>query len=637
MSNLQAKDLKRSKYRLLGLVGQGQFGRVYCASHRKTGHLFALKELNRDRFPTHQFLRELRFLLSLQHPNLVTCHALEQTATGRYLVMDYCEGGTLRNLIEHDTQLHPDYALKLVADILAGLAHAHSRGIVHCDIKPENILLTMQPQGWIARISDFGIARLYQEIGTEEGTATGSPAYMAPERFYGQYSYASDLYAVGVVLYELLIGQRPFSGVPNELMSAHLNRPVKIPDHVPAPLRSILLTALQKLQARRFRSATEMLAAVHSVRAALQSELNANWTGVGLLQAAEPLPVCLCHSLQQENLPVPIAQLLSVAATRSFTHAEFVRQTQARSATNPVNFLQLHRVSGDRVSAQSYNSETLTFTSPLQSVRLPAPVRSIAFCPQGCIAQTDRSLYLLPLDRFGPRSDSFQSADAPAVIAEFSHDFTWVIAPSGQWLATAEGQPDRSQRTVNLWNLRRDRLSTTQFNLGAIDHAFQLLPLDPRHLAVACHQVDRTSSECIGVTLRIFTRRGRAVGVFSLPLLLRSVRLGLAPYQLLALEAGDRPSVLLITLKPLRVQRLSIEIAPMLFATASWGYVLMAADGQIALLDQYGQGIGRIAGPADPTAIACLDPCGLLIATWNSEQGCLHTIDLRLLDLDLVF
>jgi serine/threonine-protein kinase len=640
VSNLLAKELKRSKYRLLGLVGQGQFGRVYCASHRKTGHLFALKELNRDRFPTHKFLRELRFLLSLQHPNIVTCHALEHTSTGRYLVMDYCEGGTLRNLIENDTRLRPVYALKLVADILAGLAHAHSRGIVHCDIKPENILLTLQPQGWIARISDFGIARLYQEIGTGEGNATGSPAYMAPERFYGQYSYASDLYAVGIILYELLVGHRPFSGVPNELMSAHLNRPVKIPDQVPAPLRSILLTALQKLQARRFRSATEMLNAVQTVRASLQSELNANWTGVSLLQAAEPLPVCPYHSLQQEQFQAAIAQLFSVVATQPLTQTEFARQTQARSSANPVNLpqAQLYRVSDDRISWQSYNPDTLalTPTSLLHSVRLPAPVRSIALCSQGGIAQTDRSLYLLSRDLVYPQAVSSGSASVPALVAEFSYDFTWAIAASGEWLVTAEAQPDRIQQTVSLWNLRSASLSTC--SLGAIDHAFQLLPLDARHLAVACHQANaQDSSEFTGVTLRLFTRRGRAIGAFSLPIPLRSVRLGLAPYQLLALESGDRPSVLLITLKPLRIQRLSVEIAPVLFATASWGYVLMAADGQIALLDQYGQEIGRIAGPAGPTAIASLPPCGLLIATWNGQQGCLHTIDLRLLDLDLVF
>lgn len=98
--HLDESALQHSKYRILKLVGQGQFGRVFCAIHRETGRLFALKELDRQLLSTHKFLRELRFLLSLQHPNIVTSQALEYSQTGRYLVMDYCEGGTLRNLMQ---------------------------------------------------------------------------------------------------------------------------------------------------------------------------------------------------------------------------------------------------------------------------------------------------------------------------------------------------------------------------------------------------------------------------------------------------------------------------------------------------------------------------------------------------------
>ena len=105
MPHTMNSKVKRSKYRILGLVGQGQFGRVFCGCHRKTGKIVALKDLDQYRFPTNKFLRELRFLLSLQHPNIVTCHALEHTPTGRYLVMDYCEGGTLRTLMEYER--HP--------------------------------------------------------------------------------------------------------------------------------------------------------------------------------------------------------------------------------------------------------------------------------------------------------------------------------------------------------------------------------------------------------------------------------------------------------------------------------------------------------------------------------------------------
>ncbi|MBD2327458.1 serine/threonine-protein kinase [Alkalinema sp. FACHB-956] len=262
-----ATQKKSSKYRLLGLIGRGQFGRVHCAMHRSTGQLVALKELDPIRFPTHQFLRELRFLLTLHHPNIVTCWACEHSPTGRYLVMDYCEGGTLRNLLDAYGALPPILAFSIVQDILAGLAHAHSCGIIHCDIKPENILLHLHHQGWTARLSDFGIARLSQEFTCHSGL-TGSPAYMAPERFYGQQSMTVDTYAVGILLYEMLVGDRPFRGTPGELMAAHFSQPIVLPAQIPENLQTFLRKALAKLQAQRFQSAGDMLSALQHIQQA---------------------------------------------------------------------------------------------------------------------------------------------------------------------------------------------------------------------------------------------------------------------------------------------------------------------------------------------------------------------------------
>lgn len=247
-----------TNYRIIKLVGQGQYGRVFCAVD-KSGKLVALKELDRNRFPTNKFLRELYFLSSLQHPNLINFLGLEHTKTGRYIVTDFCEGGTLRNLMQSEA-LCLVHGLKLIADVLAGLDYAHKRGIVHCDLKPENILLSMNSTDWIARISDFGVAKIINEsTDMQQGVCTGSPAYMAPERFYGNYSPASDLYAIGVIIFELAVGYRPFSGLPGELMSAHLNQPLEIPNTVSYLLRSVISTAMQKLPNHRFASAAKML------------------------------------------------------------------------------------------------------------------------------------------------------------------------------------------------------------------------------------------------------------------------------------------------------------------------------------------------------------------------------------------
>lgn len=263
LSNLYRQVQPESKYCILELVGQGQFGQVFRATHKISGQVVALKELEKNRFPTANFLRELHFLISFQHPNVVTFQGLEHTSSGRYLVMDYCEGGSLRNLMKLEGKLSLALSLKLIVDILAGLEHIHSCKIVHRDIKPENILLCRDTTDWIARIADFGMSRIGNELcADKQDDCAGSPAYMAPERFYGQYSPASDLYAVGVLLFELVVGLRPFSGLPGELLAAHINQAVVIPGTVPFLLRSTITKAMQKLPSHRFKSATEMLKSV---------------------------------------------------------------------------------------------------------------------------------------------------------------------------------------------------------------------------------------------------------------------------------------------------------------------------------------------------------------------------------------
>jgi serine/threonine-protein kinase len=665
VSNFLAQELKRSKYRLLGLVGQGQFGRVYCAIHRKTGRLVALKELDKHRFPTHKFLRELRFLLSLQHLNIVTCHALEHTSTGRYLVMDYCEGGTLRNLMEEDVRLHPAQCLKLVANVLSGLAHAHDRGIIHCDIKPENILLTLQPDGWTARVSDFGIARLSQELQKGESGNTGSPAYMAPERFYGQHFHSSDLYAVGILLYELLVGSRPFSGDPATLMAAHLNLPVKIPASISEPLQTIILTALQKLPARRFRSAAEMLALVEKAMSDLADHFATSWTGKALLQSGYHPPLCVCISRYQEKLPMLVRQLVGVSNPLTFSLQEADTLTETTWATGRETDDRLYRISGNSVACEVHSKGLLAGEPPdspsqldennatpfpgataIATVYLPKPVQQIAVRPQGCFAITQRSVYLIPEASFPANSKQADTQQpAPHLVTEVNGDFIATVEPQGRWLAILVHGTDHHNNNLSIWQLSPGQPShlplygSTPIIINRpSSHLFQLLALDSRHIAAFFHAVDPNTSACItGVGLEIFTRRGNSILSMEFPVPLRHVMTTPTPYRLIATEPGHPGEILLIDLKPLRMRRVGIEISPALITTASWGYVLVDLDGQIVLLNQYGEELGRIQGPPNPTAVTVLEPHGLLLATWRDCQGNLHAIDLRQLDLDILF
>lgn len=260
---MRLRTVKDSDYRIIGLVGEGQFGRVYGGIHRETGELVALKELNPQRFSTKKFLREIRILLSLEHPNIIRCLGVKHFGQKRYLVMEYCEGKTLRHLLEnnHHHRLSIEQKLRIILDILDGLDYAHNEEIIHRDLKPENILLSVVSQGWKGKISDFGVAKIGREDSETNASImgdTGSPAYMAPEQFYGKYSYSSDLYSVGVILYEMIVGDRPFSGNPNEIMLGHLNKTPFFPEDLPLFLKGILAKALQKLPQHRFTSASQM-------------------------------------------------------------------------------------------------------------------------------------------------------------------------------------------------------------------------------------------------------------------------------------------------------------------------------------------------------------------------------------------
>ena len=253
-------------YRLLGLVGQGQFAQVYCAVHKQTGELVAIKK---TRHQPEQVSQEPFVLNELCHPNVVCAQAIAQTPTGHQFVLDYCEAGTLRSHLKKSSASLP--LNKIIQDILQGLSYIHRQRVIHGDLKPENILLTYQAQvsfsetsRLTARIGDFGSARLI-DMPNQSRREIGSPTYAAPERFDGQSSQASDLYSVGVVLYELLLGDRPFSGNADQLRQAHQAQTVPFSENVSPDLQKFLEKALHKQINLRFSSADAMLEAFQAL------------------------------------------------------------------------------------------------------------------------------------------------------------------------------------------------------------------------------------------------------------------------------------------------------------------------------------------------------------------------------------
>lgn len=604
-------QLRRSQYRVLGLVGHGQFGRVYCAVHRKTGEMYALKDLNRDRFPTHKFLRELRFLLSLEHPHIAACHALEHSATGRQLVLDYCEGNTLRYLLESEIPLSLEEILGLVIDLLAGLEQAHQESIVHCDIKPENLLLTIQPGGWQVKISDFGVARLRLETSQGQIGNTGSPAYMAPERFYNQHSAASDLYAVGIILYELLVGKRPFTGTPTELMVAHLNRWPTIPEDLPVPLRDVIRRSLQKLLAKRYKTAAAMGADLRKIREQVRTG-DISFTPI---QETPPVPLTTAAALPFVSLPHAVNLLGVVKLNPNSPQAEAGGMNGKLVVTC------------DQTQAWFYywRSQRQDVVGPSQGFSLKAPVVQVITLPQGGCFITHHSIHVLAMQH------------GLATIARCDHRIIATVSPDGRWyaLCNIDKPPPASKlilrqlitepgRAIATASIARVPLQDLTGKITALE------AIDQRHLLIATVTGNHTQLHC-------FTRRGTAVGTLHLGTVIRNLTPTTAPYRYLALEAGYPCSLIVIDLRPFRVYRYRLDIPIRWIFNTAAGYAAVSQDGQLRLVSSAGYVIARVEGLPAPQVVMPLSANEFLLVSSNEHTSRVYTVELNQLGLDILF
>ncbi len=254
----------------------GGMSRVFVASEHALGRKVVIKVLpsdlaagvNRDRFQ-----REIHLAAQLQHPHIVPLLAADEAGRLLWYIMPYIEGESLRTALDRRGRLPVREVLRIVTDVTEALAFAHGRGVIHRDIKPGNVLM----QGTHALVTDFGVAKaltaaLPRGSGTSTGMAIGTPSYMAPEQLAGDpgADHRADIYAVGLLAYELLSGQSPFEGLsPRETMANQLTRtPPSLekshPD-VPAPLARIIARSLEKDPDRRYATADEMLRALEDV------------------------------------------------------------------------------------------------------------------------------------------------------------------------------------------------------------------------------------------------------------------------------------------------------------------------------------------------------------------------------------
>ncbi len=253
-------------YRLLRVLGEGGFATVYLGEHIHLGTLAALKLLHLSFAPedSEAFRKEAQLIARLEHPHIVRVLDYDVQAGTPFLVMSFASGGTLRTIHPRGTVLPLPTVVDYVAQVAEALQYAHEQHVIHRDIKPENLLVGAHHE---VVLSDFGIAVLAQRsrsVSTQD--VVGTAAYMAPEQFRGKPCFASDQYALAVVVYEWLAGERPFAGSFVELASQHLLTPPpalreKHPG-VSLEVERVVLTALAKEPVQRFGSARDFARAL---------------------------------------------------------------------------------------------------------------------------------------------------------------------------------------------------------------------------------------------------------------------------------------------------------------------------------------------------------------------------------------
>ncbi len=265
------------RYRVTGMLGRGAMGVVYRAHDAAIDREVAIKTIHHRLLRGEEgvewlerFRREVRAAGRCVHPNIVTVFEYGEEAGAPYIVMEYVQGRELRSYLKDRKPLPLANAVTIIIQVLQALGQAHAAGVVHRDIKPANIILLADGQ---VKVTDFGIARL--EAGgnmTQQGMTVGTPGYMAPEQFKGfEADRRADLYATGVVLFELLTGARPFPGrSASELMYQVLNEPplqaTRLNPLLPVELDGVLNKALAKAPDARFQSADEFIAALENTR-----------------------------------------------------------------------------------------------------------------------------------------------------------------------------------------------------------------------------------------------------------------------------------------------------------------------------------------------------------------------------------
>jgi zinc protease len=299
-----------ARYELLDEAGRGGMGVVYRARDRETGELVAIKvlkpEIAADRASAERFINEVRLSRRITHKNVCRVYEFTRVGSTAYLSMEFVEGESLRSILSRMGSVNLRKGIQIARQICAALAEAHAQGIVHRDLKPENVMLDKSGN---VKVMDFGIARLLDSAATATVGVMGTPAYMAPEQAESRtVDGRTDIYALGLILYELFTGQTAFSGeTPVAIALKQIREtpaaPRTIDASIPADIDAIVMRCLQKDPAQRYQTVEELDAALAAVP--IQQ-------GTGTLPALTPSPRALLLPGRRAAMLAALAIVLTV-------------------------------------------------------------------------------------------------------------------------------------------------------------------------------------------------------------------------------------------------------------------------------------------------------------------------------------
>jgi eukaryotic-like serine/threonine-protein kinase len=272
LSTLLFRGQQLGKYKIVSPLGSGGFGSVYLAQDTWIDKKVAIKVPHRQGLDFGELLREPRLLASVSHPNIVAITTAEKQDNIFFIVMEYVPGETLENLIAARGVLDLNRALDYTCQICNAVDHAHRQGVIHRDLRPANVLVTEQD---MLKVADFGTSR-FLEIAAHGTTVIGSPPYMAPEQFHGKAVFASDLYSLGVTMYQMLTGVLPYdTPAPadlHKLMSGELVSPPRLKNpSIPKSINDIIMKAMAPEITDRYQRASDLLEDVMSAVNALRT------------------------------------------------------------------------------------------------------------------------------------------------------------------------------------------------------------------------------------------------------------------------------------------------------------------------------------------------------------------------------